>query len=199
MKRYGIGILLLAALTGFSGCASMIDCLIECEMSARDKILAQKTWGHWSWCYDDLEHPVHFSRGFKAGYRNVLAGGNGCQPALPPECYWKACYQTPEGKCKVYAWFDGFSHGVLAAKQDGYDDMGAIPISPRVKQNLQMSRKYPEHNMLFEGLEESDEAVDSTALEETLRALPPATDGSEAGIDATPLVSPPETARPYDE
>lgn len=129
-----------------SGCASMCDSVINCEMAIRNKVLAQKAWGHWSWCYNDLDYPMHFAKGFKAGYQDVLNGGNGCQPTLPPQCYWKPAYQSPEGKCKINSWFDGFSHGALAAQQDGYGNMGEIPISPTARANIEMAQRRPDPN-----------------------------------------------------
>lgn len=124
-----------------SGCTSMFDSVINCEMGIRNKVLAQKAWGHWSWCYDNLDYPYHFAKGFKAGYQDVLRGGSGCQPTLPPQCYWKPAYQTPEGRGKTNSWFDGFSHGALAAQQDGYGNMGEIPISPTARANIERSRQ----------------------------------------------------------
>jgi len=115
--------------------------VISCEMALRNQILAQKAWGHWSWCYGDIDSPFHFARGFKAGYRDVLDGGPGCQPTLPPQCYWKPDFQTPEGRQMVDGWFDGFSHGALAAKQDGYGGMGEIPISPTARANFETARQ----------------------------------------------------------
>ena len=146
MKRISTAILLMTTL---SGCSAIFDGVIEYEMELRNTILSQKAWGHWSWCYDDLDYPFHFAKGFKAGYRNILDGGNGCQPTLPPRCYWKPSHQTPEGHCKVHAWFDGFSHGVLAAKQDGYGAMGEIPISPTARQNLTLNRTPRPDNMYY--------------------------------------------------
>lgn len=139
MKRITYGIILATLTTAMSGCASVFDGVISCETGVRNHVLAQKAWGHWSWCYDNLDHPYHFARGFKAGYRNVLEGGSGCQPTLPPQLYWKPCYQTPEGRCKTNAWFDGFSHGALAARQDGYNNMGEIPLSPTARMNMELA------------------------------------------------------------
>lgn len=199
MKHITITTLLIASVAGLSGCSSLGDAFTEMETNSRNHILAQKAWGHWSWVYDDLEHPIHFSRGFKAGYRNILDGGNGCQPALPPKIYWKPAFQTPVGKLKTYHWFDGFSHGALAAKQDGYDGIGSIPISPRVRQNLMMSRKRPEDNMLFYGMDEDtddDTAVDGIERGD-VQQLIPRPDG--VGNDLTPVEIPPVNTRPYDE
>ena len=147
MKRITIGMLLLAMTFSFSGCASMCDGVISCEMTIRNHVLAQKAWGHWSWCYDKIDYPMHFAKGFKDGYRNVLDGGNGCQPTLPPQCYWKPQFQTPVGRCKTNSWFDGFSHGALAARQDGYGSLGEIPISPTARTNIEVARTQPTTNI----------------------------------------------------
>ena len=147
MKRITIGMLLLAMTFSFSGCASMCDGVISCEMTIRNHVLAQKAWGHWSWCYDKIDYPMHFAKGFKDGYRKVLDGGNGCQPTLPPQCYWKPQFQTPEGRCKTNSWFDGFSHGALAARQDGYGSLGEIPISPTARTNIEVARTQPTTNI----------------------------------------------------
>lgn len=198
MNHTAVRTLVFAALAGLTGCASMCDTCINVETDTRNHILAQKAWGEWSWAYDNLDHPVHFARGFKAGYRDVLDGGNGCQPALPPKVYWKPCYQTPDGRCKTYAWFDGFSHGALAAKQDGYEGLGGIPISPRVQQNLRLSRKRREHNMLFDGLDgDSAENTDDFSSGQADPLIPVPGGGSANGTD--PVTSPPGTRRPYDE
>lgn len=151
MKRTTFNSILLAMVIGLSGCATMTDGIISCETGIRNRILAQKAWGHWSWCYTELDCPYHFACGFKAGYRNILDGGNGCQPTLPPQCYWKPAYQTPEGRCKVNSWFDGFSHGALAAKQDGYGGMGEIPISPTARMNLEMAQMPAQQDLYIEG------------------------------------------------
>ncbi len=148
MKRQAL-LLLVTAIMGISGCTSLCDGVVNMEMDCRNKILAQKAWGHWSWCYGDLAHPWHFARGFKAGYKNVLEGGSGCQPTLPPQCYWKPGFQTPEGHGKIHAWFDGFSHGALAAKQDGYGSLGELPISPTARTNMELARTKPTSEMFY--------------------------------------------------
>lgn len=145
----GLSMLLFSA----AGCNSISDMCLETEMGARDCVLAHKAWGHWSWCYDELNHPHHFAKGFRAGYEDILGGGKGCQPTIPPRCYWKPCYQTPEGQCKTQAWFDGFSHGALAAQQDGYGNLQTIPLSSTAKQNL-MNAGMPASNACFAELDD---------------------------------------------
>jgi hypothetical protein len=102
-----------------------------------------EAWARWSWCYDDLTHPRDFSAGFRAGYHDILNGGAGCQPTLPPRSYWKACYRNAEGHCKVNAWFEGFSHGALAAQKDGASTYGHIPLSPTAHGNLAKANEAP--------------------------------------------------------
>ena len=134
-----IGLLVLAFLTGLCGCNQVKDGLIEAQVDTRDFILSQKAWSQWGRLYRDVEFRSHFARGFKAGYRNVLGGGSGCQPTLPDRFYWHPRFQTPIGQAQTHAWFDGYSHGALAARQDGFGSLNTIPISPRAKENLRIA------------------------------------------------------------
>ena len=156
----GLSALLFTAV----GCNSISDLCIEKEMECRDTILAHKAWAEWSWCYDELNHPHHFAKGFRAGYQNVLGGGKGCQPTLPPRLYWKPCYQTPEGQCQTQAWFDGFSHGALAAQQDGYGNLQTIPLSSQARQNF-LTASMPASNACFTELGEVAEPAQDSLLE----------------------------------
>lgn len=144
MKRIQSMSLLMLVTVSLTGCASMHSGQEGLGTGLRHKCMAQQAWNEWSWCYDELDHPHHFAKGFKAGYRDVIQGGNGCQPTLPPKCYWKSCYQSAEGRCKVNSWFDGFSHGALAAQQDGAGNWTQIPMSPTARMNLQMSSAQPQ-------------------------------------------------------
>ena len=97
MKRITKLMLLIAITGAFAGCSSMCDGITECEIKCTNKIIAQKAWNEWSWCYDELDHPYHFAKGFKSGYLDILNGGKGCQPTLPDKCYWKPRYSGPDG------------------------------------------------------------------------------------------------------
>lgn len=149
-----------------TGCHALNDHVIDAEMDLRNCVLAQKAWGEWSWCYDELDHPVHFAKGFKDGYRDVLEGGNGCQPTLPPQCYWKPQFQTPEGRCKINAWFDGYSHGALAAKQDGYGNLQELPISPTARANI-MAKRAPAPRFPYAAHSTSESVPAAVQLQET--------------------------------
>ncbi|MEY2726257.1 MAG: hypothetical protein RLZZ458_2124 [Planctomycetota bacterium] len=168
MIRQTAATLLAAFLLTATGCSSLHDYVIQTETGIRNSIITQKAWGEWSWCYDDLEYPGDFSKGFKAGYQNVLAGGKGCQPTLPPRCYWKPYYETPSGRARIAAWFDGFSHGALAANQDGMAGLSELPISPTAKKNL-MTRRAPV----------SLESLQAPAGDGMHEEAPPAADGAD--------------------
>ncbi len=191
-----LSVLLLTA----AGCNSMHDCINDCETGLRNDVLAQKAWGQWSWCYDDLDYPFHFAKGFKAGYQDVLAGGKGCQPTLPPRCYWKPCYQSAEGRCKINAWFDGFSHGAVAAQQDGYGNLQAIPISPTARANF-MSRNAPVSQACFDGMYHGEIPIPAESLPADGQLIldeSPAEMGVGQDLQQTPTVESP-IARPYEE
>lgn len=129
--RYGpvwIGILLWAC---SSGCIyEMQDDCDDFMIGMRTRSMARRAWRQAEPVYDrTVEHERHFRKGFEAGYADVASGGNGCVPTLPPRHYWKACYQTPRGKEKTYAWFDGFTHGAIAAHQDGVAGWSRVAVS----------------------------------------------------------------------
>ena len=199
MNNKAIGILFITVAAALPGCTMVHNEVMETEMEVRNCLLAQKAWGHWSWCYGNLDHPTHFARGFKAGYRDILEGGSGCQPTLPPECYWKPCFQTPAGRCKTYAWFDGFSHGALAAKQDGYGGLGEIPISPRVRENLRLANSVPGQPIAMDA---SDELLTQPlpTTDEGNGLSPAPLSSGDAGVDdGNPAQTSPNSTRPYDE
>lgn len=134
MKR--LSMILLAVLPCCTGCYTLADRVDECSMKMRAKWLAEKAWWSLESYYDTVPHEPHFAKGFKKGYADVVFGRSGRQPALPPRSYWSPRYQTPEGRHKIHTWFDGYSHGALAAEQDGVAGLGRIPLSPTARHQL---------------------------------------------------------------
>ena len=130
--------ILLAVLLGttFTGCASFYECVDDNTMGARNYMLARQAWHRWHWCYADVSCCSHFARGFRDGYVDAINGVPECQPVLPPRKYWGACYQSTNGHCEINSWYNGYSHGHLAATKDGLAEMGRIPISPTARQNM---------------------------------------------------------------
>jgi hypothetical protein len=198
MIRKTYTILTMVLMLGATGCATIQDYAVDLEIEMRNDILAQKGWNEWSWCYDELDQPFHFAKGFKQGYQDILAGGNGCQPTLPPRWYWKPQYQSIDGRSKINAWFDGFSHGALAAQQDGYGNLGEIPMSPTAKSNFIAhdapvsadiyGAASPLRSPVPDAIPQSGDAG-SVSVGDLTVPVPPA-------VDATELAVP---VRPYDD
>lgn len=126
MSQYRIipCILLLLSTTG---CLYEIrDEIIDCEFQLKNCFMAESAWKQCSSIYQGIENQRDFRAGFKAGYKAVALGANGCPPTLPPACYWKACHATDAGKARAHAWFDGYAHGAAAADGDGVANSNRI-------------------------------------------------------------------------
>lgn len=101
----------------------------DLSLALRNRRYAARAWDRAEAIYGDLPHDDHFEEGFKAGYVAVAEGRDGCLPMLPPPEYWRADYQNPEGHRKTRAWFDGYTHGALAAEHDGIAHWNRIVLS----------------------------------------------------------------------
>lgn len=122
------------------GCHSVRSHCNDTRTDVRNCILAHNAWTDYSECVEARPHYHDFGKGYKAGYRDVLEGGKGCQPALPPECYWGPCYETVEGRQQINAWFEGYSQGALTAQQHGLANLQKLPISPAMRATLASAR-----------------------------------------------------------
>jgi hypothetical protein len=72
----------------------------------------------------------HYHAGFMDGFcYYVIEGGDGQPPAVPPRCYWKEYYRTPEGRVSVQQWFDGYRHGAQVACAGHYRERELLPLS----------------------------------------------------------------------
>jgi len=123
--------LALPLLTGGCQCIQEeVDDTLICLRNYSD------SWHAWLYyrhnCPDDAWYPLHYGKGFRQGYRDVAAGGDGCPPTLPPECYWSVCFQNPAGQAKVQEWFRGYAFGANAARTDGVADFNQIMTSQRL-------------------------------------------------------------------
>jgi hypothetical protein len=95
------------------------DAIDEFMVGYRNSAWSAKSWHANKDRFCNQAHNRDFQAGYRAGYEDVAAGGNGCTPSLPPRSYWGWRYQSPEGQAKVAAWFAGYPHGAAAAEQDG--------------------------------------------------------------------------------
>ncbi len=58
------------------------------------------------------------------------AAATSTPPPVPPERYWKPYYQTPEGRKRVEAWYEGYHYGAIASEQDSAPELARIPTAP---------------------------------------------------------------------
>jgi hypothetical protein len=76
-----------------------------------------------------------FRDGFLEGYHDMLQGADGCLPVVPPRRYWSWKYQSAGGQGAVSDWFNGYSAGVTAAKEDGLANISRVPASVQFNGN----------------------------------------------------------------
>ncbi|MCA9080900.1 MAG: hypothetical protein KDA58_10100 [Planctomycetaceae bacterium] len=125
VRRTAMGLALGLMLT--SGCHSLHTCVSEQIIACRNHEEAKMAWWSCEEYYYDCEPHLHdFGLGFQAGYQAIANGGDGCPPTMPPQKYWGVCYQSCEGREKVVSWYNGYSHGVSVALQDGVQNRNQI-------------------------------------------------------------------------
>lgn len=200
IRKSAMSLVALLSMTA-AGCNAIQDHFITFETDTRNTVLSQKGWMNWASCYNEVDYKSHFAKGFKEGYTNILEGGRGCQPTLPPRCYWKPHYQTPVGRAKINAWFDGYSHGAVAAKQDGFGSLQQLPISPTARANL-MTRQAPPSGAFFAEMSntgEEDPLMHPEIHKGDQIDEPPMDVLRKFEADAQQQESPSPPARPYDE
>jgi hypothetical protein len=119
-------------------------------MSYRQKCMATKAWHSRKHCYANQKYLKDFAQGFKAGYMDVAAGGNGCTPAFPPREYWGWKYQSSEGQARVAAWFSGYPYGAQAAEQEGVGNWTQIQTSKGIQNEyVEHGRMPSEYNGIY--------------------------------------------------
>lgn len=94
------------------GCASFSDTKYEVGQSIRTRA----AWREIDSGLLFSNYSADFARGWKAGFRSVLVGGDGRPPVVPPRRYWNP---TPLRECNhadQQEWLSGFAAGAKAAR-----------------------------------------------------------------------------------
>jgi hypothetical protein len=110
----GVACVLVLVCVG-AGCLSEVN---SCASWIHQSWTTDKAWRCRKWMYEGIDCGSSFKAGFKAGYRFANCGGDSCQPPGPSH-FWFANGMTDEDQREAQAWCDGFTHGTLAAQQDG--------------------------------------------------------------------------------
>ena len=122
-----------SAFRGVSEYVQYNDDTNDCVSGFRNGIRSHLAWSARVHEFSDQPHFLTIGAGFRAGYKNVASGGNGCPPPVPPRKYWSWKYQTEKGQAKVSAWYAGFPYGAMVAEQKGVDDFRDIQVSYPIK------------------------------------------------------------------
>jgi hypothetical protein len=107
-------VLAMAATSLGAGCSQVNYCA-DC---AHQWWTTNQAWKSRAWMYEGIACESSFKKGFKAGYRFANCGGDSCQPPGPSH-FWSSGGMTEQDQRDAQAWCDGFTHGTLAAQQDG--------------------------------------------------------------------------------
>jgi hypothetical protein len=117
----GVALALVMSCAG-AGCVSEVN---SCAAWVHQTWTTDKAWRCRKWMYEGIDCGSSFKAGFKAGYRFANCGGDSCQPPGPSH-FWFANGMTEEDQREAQAWCDGFTHGTLAAQQDGNTAASAL-------------------------------------------------------------------------
>ena len=117
----GLALVLAVACAG-AGCTSEAN---YCATWIHQSWTTNKAWRSRKWMYEGIACESSFKAGFKAGYRFANCGGDSCQPPGPSH-FWSTGGVTEEDQRESQAWCDGFTHGTLAAQQDGNAMVSAL-------------------------------------------------------------------------
>lgn len=120
-------VLLSITVGSSSGCYTLVDQYQQFEIGVRNRFCANRAWNRVEDRFDNLDHKRHFQNGFNAGYIAAAADSDACPPSIAPQKYWSVRFQNPDGREKVHAWFQGYSHGMIEAHQDGLHHYSEIP------------------------------------------------------------------------
>jgi hypothetical protein len=129
-------ILLMTLAAWATGCAQFEEYADENLIASRNTYITKMAWKCRKDAYGNDCNIQHIRDGFHAGYLDILSGGAGCVPALPPSRYWGPCFQNPAGRAKIEAWYRGFSDGVAAARDDNANLYSEIPVRFQPDQEL---------------------------------------------------------------
>jgi hypothetical protein len=100
-----------ALFLSLSGCTALSDCKYE----AGQKIRTSQAWHEFDGCNEQC-FTSDYRDGWKRGYYDVLTGGDGRPPVVPPKKYWKPPVFTEHDPSRQDEWYTGYQDGASCAK-----------------------------------------------------------------------------------
>lgn len=141
MKRFRVLSQLLLPIV-LTGCISQLrDEFDDARVAMFNHNLAWAAYCEASPLYCTMSCPHSFKMGFKSGFIAMANGANGCPPVFPPSSKILSLAWLDDGtpEDRRNAWYDGYSHGVLAAHQTGAVDINRIPGRLPTRQNYDLT------------------------------------------------------------
>ena len=99
-----------ALFLSLSGCTAISDSKYELGQ----KIRTSQAWHDFDGCNQQC-FTCDYRSGWKAGYYDVLTGGTGCAPVVPPKQYWKPPVFFEHDPNRRNDWYCGFQDGAACA------------------------------------------------------------------------------------
>jgi hypothetical protein len=100
-----------ALFLSLSGCTALSDCKYELGQ----KVRTGQAWHEFDGCNEQC-FTVDYRDGWKKGYYDVLTGGDGRPPVVPPKKYWKPPVFTEHDPSRQDDWYTGYQDGAACAK-----------------------------------------------------------------------------------
>jgi len=100
-----------ALFLSLSGCTAISDCKYECGQKYR----TSQAWHEFDGC-NEQSFTCDYRDGWKKGYYDVLTGGDGRPPLVPPRKYWKPPVFTEHDPSRQNDWYTGYQDGASCAK-----------------------------------------------------------------------------------
>ncbi|WP_437204437.1 hypothetical protein [Planctomicrobium sp. SH664] len=108
--RLSLQRLLTGAVLSLVGCATFQDSHYEHTQQLKTHI----AWWRYKACLEE-NAGSDFARGWKAGYLDVVTGGTGKAPMVPPHHYWKPGIVGDPCDTRRLEWYSGWEEGALMA------------------------------------------------------------------------------------
>ncbi|GEM_PF-1377517 len=100
-----------ALFLSLSGCTALSDCKYEVGQKYR----TSQAWHDFDGCNEQC-FTCDYRDGWKKGYYDVLTGGDGRPPLVPPKKYWKPPVFTEHDPSGQNDWYTGYQDGASCGK-----------------------------------------------------------------------------------
>lgn len=164
-----------ALFLSLSGCTSLSDCKYEMGQ----KIRTGQAWHEFDGCNEQC-FTLDYRDGWKQGYYDVLTGGDGRPPVVPPKKYWKPPVFTEHDPSRQNDWFIGYQDGASCAKSQ--PDFHYVPtfMAPAMHQS------YFGHDSV-DAVSSEEHSTDGNSQEPMPEMME---DGTAPGVEAAPMQDP---------